>query len=139
MWNDIKNYFFWRKRIRKNKNILFKNYNCKIDNADRLYLVINIPTDLIDENYSLKKSDRDLFINSFITNKLSQLSNYLNSIGLIELYDIYEGPIRLEKNSFGFFIGYKLIETTSIAKFKFFFLYPFLAISIILAIIKFLF
>ena len=38
----------------------------RIDNADRLYTVLNIPTNLVEEPYNLRKDDIDKIAQNYI-------------------------------------------------------------------------
>jgi hypothetical protein len=56
-FKKIKLFSTYRKVVSKNRNELSSKFGLRVDNAYRLYTVLNIPEDLIGEAYSLKKSD----------------------------------------------------------------------------------
>jgi hypothetical protein len=80
----------YRKSIKANKVEIQQKFGFRIDNANRLYTVLNIPEELVGEAYSLKKSDIDTISQNFIREFLKESSSLLNSKGLTELYDVYE-------------------------------------------------
>ena len=55
----LKLFFSYKKIIKLLKFELEQKFNIRIDNAKRMYTVINIPNELVGEAYSLKKSDID--------------------------------------------------------------------------------
>ena len=83
---DFRNFFSFRRIIKKNRVVLLDKFNMRIDNADRMYTVLNIPTNLLEDPYNLRKSDVDALSSTFIKDYVGGLSEYLNSIGLAELY-----------------------------------------------------
>lgn len=86
----IKLFRDYKKALNRNRNELSSKFGLRIDNAYRLYTVLNIPEELIGEAYSLKKSDIDKISENYIREFSSELSKYLNSKGLKELYDYYQ-------------------------------------------------
>jgi hypothetical protein len=66
------------------------NFNARIDNASRIYTVINIPSSLIEEPYNLRKEDIDSIAKNYIKEYSMKLSTFLNQNNLMELYDFYE-------------------------------------------------
>lgn len=50
----------FRKTLRLNKTELQERFGARIDNAYRIYNVINIPVEEIGEPYNLRKTDIDL-------------------------------------------------------------------------------
>lgn len=136
---DIKNYFFFKRIIKSKRVELKSNFNIRIDNADRLYTVLNVPSDEIGEAYDLKKSDVDKISESYIREYISKLSTYLNSIGLSELYDFYEPVKKVEKYSYLIIIGYKQLDSLEINKIIYRILLPISSIILIMYIIKLIF
>ena len=59
MLKKLKLFFLWRKTIKQSKFELQQKFNLRIDSAQRLYTVINVPEELIGESYALKKQDID--------------------------------------------------------------------------------
>ena len=70
---DIKNYFSFKRIIKSKRVELESNFNIRIDNADRLYTVLNVPSDEIGEAYDLKKSDVDKISESYIREYIARL------------------------------------------------------------------
>lgn len=99
------------KRIIKNNKVELSNYlNLRIDNADRLYTVLNIPKELIGEEYSLKKSDIDRISENYIKEFIAETSKFLVSKGLNELYSIYDIK-KVDKYSYLIVIGFSLFKS----------------------------
>ena len=136
---DIKNYFSFKRIIKSKRVELESNFNIRIDNADRLYTVLNVPSDEIGEAYDLKKSDVDKISESYIREYISKLSTYLNSIGLSELYDFYEPVKKVEKYSYLIIIGYKQLDSLEINKIIYRILLPISSFILIMYIIKLIF
>jgi hypothetical protein len=136
---DIKNYFFFKRIIKSKRVELKSNFNIRIDNADRLYTVLNVPSDEIGEAYDLKKSDVDKISESYIREYVSKLSTYLNSIGLSELYDFYEPVKKVEKYSYLIIIGYKQLDSLEINKIIYRILLPICSFILLIYIIKLIF
>jgi len=112
------NYFkkislFWdfSRKLRKLKTRLETNFSARIDNAYRIYTVINIPPSLIEEPYNLRKEDIDKLAKTYIRDYSNQLSSYLNTEGLMELYDFYEVK-KVEKYSYLVIFGFSLFDST---------------------------
>jgi hypothetical protein len=139
LFKDIKNYFSFKRIIKSKRVELESNFNIRIDNADRLYTVLNVPTDAIGEAYDLKKSDVDRISESYIREYVSKLSTYLNSIGLSELYDFYEPVKKVEKYSYLIIIGYKQLDSLEINKIIYRILLPILSFLSFMFIIKLIF
>ena len=116
IFKDLKLFFGYKKIIKKNKVNLEGNFNIRVDNADRLYTVLNIPTNLVEEPYNLRKADVDIIAQNYIRDYISDLSNYLNSIGIAELYDFYEPIKKVDKYSYLIVIGYKQLDSVEINK-----------------------
>jgi hypothetical protein len=124
-FKKIKLFSTYRKVVSKNRSELSAKFGLRVDNAYRLYTVLNIPEDLIGEAYSLKKSDIDKISENYIKEYSSELSKFLNSKGLKELYDYYQvdkvgkynyllvfGFSLFRSNKFYNDIYYKVIPTT---------------------------
>lgn len=109
-WKKYKLFNNFKKIIKENKDTLQKNYNLRIDNAYRLYTVLNIPEEIIGESYSLKKSDIDRISENFIKKYGEELSIFLNSKGLNELYEYYEIR-KVDKYSYLLVWGFRLFKT----------------------------
>ncbi len=100
----------YKKTIREFSKELESTFTLRIDDANRLYTVLNIPDDIIGEAYSLKKSDIDRISESYIRQYSSELRKYLNSKGLEELYDYYEVS-KVDKYSYLLIIGFSLFRS----------------------------
>lgn len=135
---DIRLFFSFKKILKKNKVRLESDYNLRIDNADRLYTVINVPENILGEAYDLKKSDIDKISEGYIKDYLSKLSTYLNSIGLTELYDFYEPIKKVDKLSYLIVLGFKPLDSVEINKIIYRILLPSVIISSIIGLFIYL-
>ena len=106
----IKLFLSYRKIVKQNKVDLDKNLNIRVDNAYRLYTVLNVPEELIGEAYSLKKSDIDRISETYIREYSGEVARFLNSKGLVELFRSYEIK-KVDKYSYLIVIGFSLLET----------------------------
>ena len=100
----------YKKIVKQNKIELERSLNIRVDNAQRLYTVLNVPEELIGEAYSLKKSDIDRISETYIREYVFEVSKFLNSKGLMELFRTYEIK-KVDKYSYLIVIGFSLIET----------------------------
>ncbi len=106
----IKLFYNFSKSIKKNKAILSNRFNVRIDNANRLYTVLNVPEELVGEAYSLKKSDIDRISETYTREYTRELAEFLNEQGLQELYEIYEIR-KVDKYSYLIIIGFRLFNS----------------------------
>jgi len=106
----IKLFKLFKKNLDDNRNELEERFNIRIDRAYRLYTILNIPEEYIGEAFSLRKSDIDRISEPLIREYINNLSNYLNSIGLSEIYDFYELK-KEDKFAWKIVIGYKLFKS----------------------------
>jgi hypothetical protein len=113
LFKSLKLYFQYRKILSSKKEELLRNFNMRVDRVFRLYTVINIPTDLIDEPYNLRKQDIDNLSLKYISDFSFKVSEYLNSIGLSELYDMYDIK-KVDKYSYLVVIGFSLFRTDKV-------------------------
>jgi hypothetical protein len=100
----------YKRIVKQNKLELERSLNIRVDNAQRLYTVLNVPEELIGEAYSLKKSDIDRISETYIREYVYEVSKLLNSKGLMELFRTYEVK-KVDKYSYLIVIGFSLIET----------------------------
>lgn len=121
----------YRKSIKSNRVEIQQKFGFRIDNASRLYTVLNIPEELVGEAYSLKKSDIDTISQNFIKEFVKETSTLLNSKELTELYDIYEVK-KVDKYSYLIVIGFSLFKSN---KFYNRLYYVFIPTTVILGII----
>lgn len=138
IFKDLRLFFHFKKTVKKNRVNLLSKYNMRIDNADRLYTVINIPTNLVEEPYNLRKSDVDAIAENYIRDYITDLSTYLNSIGLSEMYDFYEPISKVDKYSYLIIIGYKQVDSVEINRIIYRILLPMVGIISIISLIIYL-
>lgn len=100
----------YKKIVNQNKIEFERSLNIRLDSAERLYTVLNVPEELIGEAYSLKKSDIDRISETYIREYIFEVSKLLNSKGLMELYRTYEIK-KVDKYSYLIVIGFSLLET----------------------------
>jgi len=136
---DLQLFFSYKSILKKNKVRLNGDFNIRIDGADRMYTIINIPTNLIEEPYNLRKADIDLIAENYIREYISNLSTFLNSIGLVELYDFYEPIKKVDKYSYLIIIGYKKLDSVELNKVIYRFLLPITSILIIIGMLFLIF
>lgn len=127
----IKLFLFYRKTIKSISLELESKFNSRIDNISRIYTVLNIPPNLIEEPYNIKKSDIDTISSSFIKEYSSELSKFMNNNGLVELYKFYEMK-KVDKYSYLLIFGFSLFNTKKIANRLLIVLIPLLLILTIL-------
>ncbi len=89
-------------------------YNCRVDNIFRIYSVLNIPEEIFEEPYNIRKSDIDTIARNYVTEYRRNISNFLISKGLMELFDIYEIR-KVDKYSYLIIFGFSLFNTRKIA------------------------
>lgn len=116
IFKDLRLFFSYKSVINKNRVRLEGDFNMRIDNADRMYTVLNIPTNLVEEPYNLRKDDIDRISQNYIRDYINELSTFLNSIGISELYDFYEPIKKVDKYSYLIVIGYKRLDSVEINK-----------------------
>ena len=100
----------YKKILMQNSVELENKYNMRIDNANRMYTVLNISEDIIGEAYSIKKSDIDKIADNYIRQYCGELGSYLNGIGMTELYDFYDLK-KVDKYSYLIIIGFSMFRT----------------------------
>jgi hypothetical protein len=103
----IQLYNSYKRILKKNKVTLEGDFNIRIDRANRIYTVVNVPEDLFGEPFNLRKADIDTISMSYIREYINRLSIYLNQIGLNELYDFYEPIKKVDKYSYLVILGFK--------------------------------
>jgi hypothetical protein len=75
-----------------------------------MYTVLNIPEELIGEEYSLRKSDIDKISENFITEYGMELKKFLDTKGLTELYEYYEIK-KVDKYSYLLVYGFSQFQS----------------------------
>lgn len=126
----LKLFLSYRKIVKENKVDLERNLNIRVDNAYRLYTVLNVPEELVGEAYSLKKSDIDRISETYIREYSGEVARFLNSKGLVELFRSYEIK-KVDKYSYLIVIGFSLLETPKLYNNLY---YKFIPILVILSI-----
>ncbi len=111
----IQLYLTYRKTLEKNRENLFQNFTSRVDKVYRIYTVINLPKEELDEPYNFRKRDLDIFAEKYIRDYSQNMGKYLNNLGLNELYDIYEVK-KVDKFSYLIVIGFRLFNTDKLAK-----------------------
>lgn len=106
----IRLFSFYKKTIKENRSEIEQNFGLRIDKAQRMYTVLNIPEEIIGEAFSLKKSDIDRISENYIKEYSSEISRFLTSKGLGELYSFYEVR-KVDKYSYLVVIGYSLFRS----------------------------
>jgi hypothetical protein len=109
-FKKIQLFLSYRKIVNQNKVDLEKNLNIRVDNAYRLYTVLNVPEELIGEAYSLKKADIDRISETYIREYSGEVARFLNSKGLVELFRSYEIK-KVDKYSYLIVIGFSLFQS----------------------------
>jgi hypothetical protein len=99
----------YKKTLKLNKVKLERELNVRIDSAYRLYTVLNIPEELYGE-FTLKKSDIDKISENYIREYTFEVSKFLKSIGLNELFESYEVK-KVDKYSYLIVIGFSLFRS----------------------------
>lgn len=108
-----KKFILFRTFSKSIKSVSFEletNFNARIDRASRIYTVLNIPSELIEEPYNLRKEDIDILAKNYIRDYSQKLSVFLNQKNLIELYDFYEVK-KVEKYSYLLVFGFSLFNS----------------------------
>ncbi len=132
-WRKLKLYLQYRKSIVSNKSLL-ENAGLRIDRVKRIYTVVNVPETLFDEVYGMKTADINRVSQSYITEKVREISKMLNGIQLAELYKLYETK-KVDRYSYLLVIGFSLLDTKKMADN---FWYRILPTTLILSLIAFL-
>jgi hypothetical protein len=106
----IKLFSQFKKTIKINSVELENKFNLRIDSANRLYTVINVPPELIGEAYNIKKSDIDRIADNFIREYSKELAVFLNSKDLNELYEFYDLK-KVDKYSYLVVVGFSFFRS----------------------------
>lgn len=128
----------FNKIVKENKTELEQKFNVRIDNAKRLYTVLNIPEEVIGEPYNLRKSDIDKIAENFIREYSPELGKFLDSKGLQELYEYYKIE-KVDKYSYLIVVGFSLFKSNKFYNNIYYKIIPAITIvGIILSLIFFL-
>lgn len=132
-FKKLKLFVNYKRIVKQNKIELERSLNIRVDNAERLYTVLNVPEELIGEAYSLKKSDIDRISETYIREYSGEVARFLNSKGLVELFRSYEIK-KVDKYSYLIVIGFSLLETPKLYNNLY---YKFIPAVVILSIISY--
>lgn len=136
-WKKFKLYIQYRKALVNNSEILSES-GLRIDRVKRIYTVINVPETLFESVYDLKTSDINRVSQSYITERLRNVSKTLNGIGLSELFKTYETK-KVDKYSYLVIIGFSLFDTKKVANNLWFKILPTIVVASLLAFIAIFF
>jgi DNA polymerase III alpha subunit (gram-positive type) len=101
---------FYKKVLKENRNEIEQSFGLRIDKAQRMYTVLNIPEEIIGDAFSLKKSDIDRISENYIKEYTSEITRFLTSKGLGELLSFYEVK-KVDKYSYLVVLGYSLFRS----------------------------
>ncbi len=96
--------------MKENRNEIEQSFGLRIDKAQRMYTVLNIPEEIIGDAFSLKKSDIDRISENYIKEYTSEITRFLTSKGLGELLSFYEVK-KVDKYSYLVVLGYSLFRS----------------------------
>ena len=130
-WRKFKLYLQYRKSLMLNKAML-ESLDLRIDRVKRIYTVVNVPETLFDDVYGMKTSDINRVSQSYMTDKIREISRVLNNAQLSELYKLYETR-KVDRYSYLLVIGFSLFDTKKVADR---FWYGILPAAIILGVIS---
>lgn len=131
----LKLYGEYRKCIKINKKNLEIDFGIRVDMANRMYTVLNVP-DFLGEPYNLRSSDIDKSSEKYITSYVVKLNNYLNSIGMSELYTFYQIPKKVDRFSYLIVIGFKYLNSAKVNNVFYYIIIPLLSILILVSILN---
>ena len=108
-------FFTFYNKLKKNKTNLLGGFGARVDYICRIYTVLNIPKEMFEEPYNIRTTDIDAISQNYLRSFSTQFQDYLNSIGLRELFDIYEVK-KVDKFSYLIVFGFSLFNTKKLAK-----------------------
>ena len=123
IFRKLKLFYEYRRIVKSKIKDLEGKFFIRLDKADRLYTVLNIPDDLIGEAYSLKKSDIDQISENYIKQYYKDLGENLNLLGLKELFTTYKVE-KVGKYSYLIVIGYSLFRSHKYYNTLYYVIYP---------------
>ena len=103
-------YFQYRRNLKIFESELQERFNARVDNINRIYTVLNIPENMIEEPYNIRNSDIDALSQTLIKDYSGELGKFLNSKGLTELYKFYDIK-KVDKLSYLLIFGFSLFNT----------------------------
>lgn len=113
-FRKISLFFTYRNILNSISKELEIEYGTRIDNIYRMYTVLNIPETIFEEPYNLRRTDIDTLSRNYILDFRKNMSSYLVSKGLLELFDTYEIR-KVDKYSYLIVMGYALFNTRKVA------------------------
>ena len=124
-------FFIFRRNLLKAETDLKIQFNIRVDKIFRFYTVLNVPSEVVEEPYNLRKSDVDTISKNYVREFNFQLSQFLNSRGLTELYDLYDME-KVDKYSYLLVFGYSLFNTKRLANSLIYFWAPIVSILLLI-------
>jgi hypothetical protein len=131
-------FFIFRRNLLKAETDLKIQFNIRVDKIFRFYTVLNVPAEVVEEPYNLRKSDIDSISRNYVKEFNFQLSQFLNSRGLTELYDLYNME-KVDKYSYLLVFGFSLFNTKRLANSLIYFWTPFVLILLLILTIYIIF
>ena len=114
IFKRIKLFLLYRSITKSISKELEIEYNTRIDSILRMYSVLNIPENIFEEPYNIRRTDIDTIARNYITEYRKNLSTFLISRGLMELFDVYEVR-KVDKYSYLLIFGFSLFNTRKLA------------------------
>jgi len=99
----------YRKSIKKYASTI-ESIGLRVDKANRMYTVLNIPEELIGDAYGLKKSDIDRISENYIREYISEASKIFFDLDLNDLVSVYEVK-KVDKYSYLVVFGFSLFKS----------------------------
>lgn len=134
IFKKIRLFSEYRKSIKSASRDLEIRYGMRVDKAQRIYTVLNIPEELIGEAYNIKKSDIDRISENYIKEYIGEISKVLDEKGLGELYSIYEVK-KVDKYSYLIVLGFSLFKSNDYYDRIYLRIVPAISIAVVLGII----
>jgi hypothetical protein len=137
IFKKIKLFREYKKSIKLNRTELEQKFNIRIDRANRLYTVVNVPEEIIGEPYNLRKTDIDKISEKFIKEYSTEVSKFLDSINLKEMYEFYKIE-KVNKYAYLVIFGFSLFRSNEYYNNIYFKILPTVLILITLSYFLFL-
>lgn len=127
-------FFIYRRNLLKIETDLKVQFNIRIDRIFRFYTVLNIPEEIFEEPYNIRKADIDLLSGNYLREFNNKLTIFLSDRGMTELYKLYDLE-KVDKFSYLLVFGFSLLNTKRLANNLIFIVTPILIFSIIISIL----
>jgi len=121
----------FKRILKENRVSIESNFNIKVDRANRMYTVLNIPDEYFVEPYNLRKGDIEIISEKYIKDFLVKLRVYLTELGLSELYDFYEPIKKVNKYSYLIVLGFKQFNSVNYMNALYYRVYPIIVLILI--------